>query len=80
MQKVITTVLALAAISGMAYYVMYGPTRDTVHAAEGTSAPKQQLDNVRQKAKEFEHKQDEHLNNIEQRMNNEAGPSGVADP
>ncbi len=68
MGRLLTAVIALGVLGYMAYYAMYhrGPG-----ASEGT--PKQQLDNVRGKAKEIEANDKKYVEGVEKRMNGEAG-------
>ena len=79
MGRIITAVLAIAAMSGIAYWSLYRPTKDAVIEKEATSAPKRTLDNVRAKAKDIERQQDEHVADVEHRMATEAGANGPAE-
>jgi hypothetical protein len=63
MGKVLAAVLGLAVVAGTAYYVLNGSLK--ADASSGKSAPKQQLDNVREAAKRIE--------NDAQRRADEAG-------
>ncbi len=53
MGRVLMVVLGLSVLGGIAWRVMYGTNPVTV-GAEGSSEPKQQLDNVRGAAKRIE--------------------------
>lgn len=53
MGRALMVVLALSVLGGIAWKVMYGTSPVTV-GTEGSSQPKQQLDNVRGAAKRIE--------------------------
>ena len=60
MGRIITVVLTLGAISFLAYRVIYNQKGD----ANGPSAPKQQLDNVRQSAKRIETTDQQYVDDV----------------
>ena len=67
MAKLLVFVVALATLGYLGYYALY---RTKLESAEDrvAHAPKRQLDNVREKAKEFELKDEQHLQDIEKKM------------
>ena len=69
MGRLLTAVIALGVLGYLAYYTMY-------HRGPGGSAetPHQQLENVRNKAKEIEANDKKYVEGVEKRMNGEAGP------
>ncbi len=65
MGRLLTAVIALGVLGYLAYYTLYG--RDP----SGRSAPKQQLENVREKAKEIEANDKKYVEDLEKRTNQE---------
>jgi hypothetical protein len=66
MGKILSLLLGLAVISYMAYRTLTGST--TVKTADGERAtPHQQLENVREAAKNIEIKQDQHGADVDQK-------------
>ena len=66
MGRLLTAVVALGALGvlgAMAYYVLYGHP-----PVQETSAPKQQLDNVRAKAKQIEANDQQYVKDVEKKM------------
>lgn len=66
MGKLITAILAIAVISGAAYYALNHASRGS--SAEGASAPKRQLDNVRGAASRIESDADQRARDLESKM------------
>ena len=66
MGKLITAILAIAAISGAAYYALNHGSRGS--SASGASAPKRQLDNVRGAASRIESEADARAKELEAKM------------
>lgn len=60
MGRIITVVLTLCAISFLAYRAVYNQKGDP----NGPSAPKQQLDNVRQSAKRIEVNDQQYVDDV----------------
>jgi len=66
MGKMITAILAIAVISGAAYLALNHGSRGS--SAEGASAPKRQLDNVRGAASRIESDADQRARDLESKM------------
>ena len=66
MGKLITAILAIAAISGAAYYALNHGSRGS--SPEETSQAKRQLDNVRGAASRIESDADQRARDLEQKM------------
>ncbi len=70
MGRLITLLLGLAVVAGVAYSVLNKTTGSASGSSadtQGPSAPKQQLDNVRHKAREIEQRDQEHLDDVEKK-------------
>jgi hypothetical protein len=67
MGKMITAVLAIAVISGAAYYALHHMSAGTTAAGEPSSA-KRQLDNVRGAASRIESDADQRARDLEGKM------------
>jgi hypothetical protein len=65
MGKLITFVLAIAVISGAVWYAL---NHMSMQSSGGTSAPKRQLDNVRQAATRMENDADQRAKELEAKM------------
>ena len=66
MGKMITAILAIAVISGAAYYALSQPSRGS--SPEGASQAKRQLDNVRGAASRIESDADQRARDLESKM------------
>jgi len=66
MARLLVAMIALSALGYLAYATMY---KTKVEAVEDrvAHAPKRQLDNVREKAKQFEVQDEEHFKQLEQK-------------
>jgi hypothetical protein len=75
MGRIITLVLGLAVVAGVAYSVLnktaVGSSANGSNGSsaegQGPSAPKRQLDNVRNKAHDIEQKDQQHLDDVEKK-------------
>ena len=65
MGRLLTAVIALGVLGYLAYYTLYGRN------PEGRSAPKQQLENVREKARNIEANDQKYIEDLEKRTNQE---------
>jgi Flp pilus assembly protein CpaB len=68
MGKMITAVLAIAAISGAAYYALNHMQASATSAAGEPSSAKRQLDNVRGAARRIESDADQRARDLEGKM------------
>jgi hypothetical protein len=66
MGKMITAILAIAVISGAAYYALTQASRGST--ADGVSAPRRELDNVRGAASRIESDADQRARDLESKM------------
>ncbi len=69
MGKLLTVVLALAALGFLAYYTLYGRVR-----GGEPETPKQRLDNVEKAADRIEAQQEERLKGVERKMDEAQAP------
>ncbi|MGZ3460558.1 MAG: hypothetical protein ACXU86_18890 [Archangium sp.] len=67
MGKLITFILALAVIAGAAWYSLHHAAEHTAASGEA-SAPKQQLDNVRQSVRRIESDADKRAEDLQGKM------------
>lgn len=67
MGRILALVLGLAVLGGVAWKVMYGGTMKQAVEADGPSAPKQQLDNVRGAANRIETNDQQHVDDVEKK-------------
>lgn len=67
MGRILAMVLGLAVLGGIAWKVMYGGTVKQAVEADGPSAPKQQLDNVRNAARRIETNDQQHVDELEKK-------------
>jgi len=68
MGKFITFILALAVIAGAAWYSLHHHAAEQTAASGEASAPKQQLDNVRQSAHSIESDADKRAQDLQEKM------------
>ncbi|QRN99091.1 hypothetical protein JRI60_08750 [Archangium violaceum] len=67
MGRIVTAVFAIALIAGAAWYALeHSSARSS--SAEGDSAPKRQLDNVRESASRIESDADQRAQELEEKM------------
>ncbi len=66
MSRILIAVIALSVLGFLAYRTLYG--RSAVSSSSEPEAPTQQLENVRAKAKEIEANDQQHVDDIEKRM------------
>lgn len=69
MGKLLTVVLALAAIGFLAYFTLYGRVRGAEPAT-----PKERLDNVNKAADRIEAEQEQRLKDVEKKMDDPQAP------
>ena len=65
MGRLLTAVISLGVLGYLAYYTLYGRSPD------GRSAPKAQLEHVREKAKDIEDNDKKYVEDLEKRTNQE---------
>ncbi len=65
MGKLLVAVLAIAVLAGASWYALHAPRAPTPVSASGPSAPKRQLDNVRQAASRFESDSDQRARDLD---------------